>query len=193
MPSKKKPISKCLTAVVLLLTSESDDSHAAKSELLVGTEPPRMILRTPETILASFFKLNHARARRSSNIRSNVMSYCKRLDQKARLPDSTCATHNSFSMIKVTESSASPIILRHRFVKCESQGKTFRSGRCATAGHRHSRSREISTDLRRAGVARWSARIPFKRRACRQTESAPHEGKVLSRLCLESTLLLFRW
>lgn len=62
MPSKKKLIPKFLTAVVVLLTSGQIAQTQQTSELLVDTEPPRMILRTPETIVALFVK-TESRAR----------------------------------------------------------------------------------------------------------------------------------
>ncbi len=62
MPSKKKLISNCLTAVFALLTSSQVVHTQQASEILVDGEPPRMILRTPETILALFFK-TESRAR----------------------------------------------------------------------------------------------------------------------------------
>ena len=62
MPSKTKLISKCLTVVVVLLTSSQMAHTQQKVELLADTDPPRMMLRTPETILALFFK-SESRAR----------------------------------------------------------------------------------------------------------------------------------
>lgn len=61
MPSKKKLIPKFLTAVVVLLTSGQIAQTQQTSELLVDTEPPRMIL-PPETIVALFVK-TESRAR----------------------------------------------------------------------------------------------------------------------------------
>ena len=62
MPSKKKLIPKCLTAVFVLLTSSQIAQTQQTSELLVDTEPPRMIRRTPETIVTLFVK-TESRAR----------------------------------------------------------------------------------------------------------------------------------
>ena len=64
MSSKKKLISRCLTAVVVLLSLSQLAHTQQKSELLIDTEPPRMLLRTPETIIALFFK-TESRARQA--------------------------------------------------------------------------------------------------------------------------------
>lgn len=55
MPGKPKFISRCLTAVVVLLTSIQIANTQQPSEGLLDIAPPRMVLR-PESILASFVK-----------------------------------------------------------------------------------------------------------------------------------------
>lgn len=56
MRPKTRFISGRLTAVVVLLTSIQIAHTQQTSEALLDTEPPPMVLRTPETILASFVK-----------------------------------------------------------------------------------------------------------------------------------------